>query len=150
MPAVRAAIDYVHRKLGIEHPLASDRFLTNGVALFVKHAGQLLNVSEQGQHSMREDFERALSRIEVGKEGRPVLLFPFTRQPPLDIGQPRTILIDPQRSFGRPVLAKASVRTEVIEQRFSAGDAIAEMAQDYDVSPADIEEALRFERRRAA
>jgi uncharacterized protein (DUF433 family) len=47
------------------------------------------------------------------------------------------------------VVAGAYVRTEVIEERFRARDTIAEMASDYEVSPQDIEEALRFERRRA-
>ena len=76
-------------------------------------------------------------------------LFPFTRESPLETKPPRSVLVDPARSFGRPVLANAYVRTEVVEARFRAGDGIADMARDYDVSVADIEEALRFERRRA-
>jgi uncharacterized protein (DUF433 family) len=60
------------------------------------------------------------------------------------------VLVDPLRSFGRPVLAAVYVRTEVIIDRFRAGDSIAEMASDFDASAADIEEALRFEQRRRA
>lgn len=149
MPEVRKAIDFVRERLGIERPLASARFLTNGISLFLEQAGELLNVSEQGQQAWREDFERALTRIEFDrKSGAPMLLFPFTREASADA--PRTVLVDPARSFGRPVLAGAYVRTEVIESRFCAGDSIADMAADYGVGVAEIEEALRFEHRSAA
>jgi uncharacterized protein (DUF433 family) len=147
---VRTAIDFLRRELGVPRPLATQKFLTNGVALFVEHAGKLLNVSEQGQHALREDFERALTRIEFGTHGGPIVLFPFTRDAALAGEQPRSVVVDPSRSFGRPVLAGAFVRTEVVEQRFRAGDAITEMAVDYGVPPEAIEEALRFEHRRAA
>ena len=147
---VRKAIDFLRRELDVRRPLATQKFLTNGVALFVEHAGELLNVSEQGQRALREDFERALMRIEFGKHGGPVVLFPFTREVSASEDQPRSVIVDPARSFGRPVVAGAYVRTEVIEQRFRAGETIAEMAEDYGVSAATVEEALRFEHRRAA
>jgi uncharacterized protein (DUF433 family) len=120
------------------------------VALFVEHAGELLNVSEQGQQALRDDFAQALARIEFGRHGGPVLLFPFTRNATRGDEQPRSVVVDPARSFGRPVLAGIYVRTQVIEERFRAGDTIAEMAEDYGVPAATIEEALRFEHRSAA
>lgn len=148
---VRAAVEYMRKQLNEERPLASARFRTNGIDLFVDHAGELLNVSKQGQRAMREDFERALDRVDFSNDGnRPVRLFPFTRPPSAGDPQPKTVVVDPALSFGRPVLTGAYVRTEVIENRFQAGDSIAEMALDYAVTPQHIEEALRFEQRRAA
>ena len=97
--------------------------------------------------------ERALTRIEYGDGGAPLVLFPYTRASAEAVAsreQPRTVVIDPRRSFDRPVLAGAYVRTEVIEDSFRAGDSIADMARDYGVQPAAVEEALRFESRRAA
>ena len=149
LPQVRAAVDYMRRSLGERTPLASASFRTNGVDLFVEHAGELLNVSKQGQRAMREDFERALARVAYADTGAPVRLFPFTR-PPASAEQPKAVVVDPAMSFGRPVLTGAFVRTEVIEQRFRAGDSIAEMAGDFAVTPDVIEEALRFEQRAAA
>jgi uncharacterized protein (DUF433 family) len=60
------------------------------------------------------------------------------------------VVVDPTRAFGRPVISGAFVRTEVVEDRFRAGDTIDQMAADYDVPASVIEEALRFERLRAA
>lgn len=150
LPQVRKALVFMQHQLDEPRPLASARFRTNGVDLFVEHADVLLNVSRSGRQALREDFERALTRIEFGAADRPVLLFPLTRESPANIEQPKTVLVDPLRSFGRPVLARVYVRTEVIVERFTAGDSIAEMAADFGTSPSDIEEALRFEQRRAA
>ncbi len=60
------------------------------------------------------------------------------------------VVIDPTIGFGRPILVRASVSTAVIFDRFGAGDKIDELAADFDVSTADIEEAIRFESRLAA
>lgn len=147
---IRKGIDFLRRRLDVSRPLATQKFLTNGVALFVEHAGDLLNVSEQGQQALRQDFEQALARIEFGRHGGPVLLFPFTRTTTAGSEQPRSVVVDPRRSFGRPALADVHVRTDVVLQRFRAGDSIAEMAEDYGVPATAIEEALRFEHRSAA
>ena len=147
---VRDSMDYLRKQLLVDHPLIDRQFHTNGIDLFVEHASQLLNVSREGQEAMRGDFEQALARIERDSRGAPVRLFPFSRTALSSVEQPRSIVIDPRLSFGRPVLALAAVPTEVIVDRFCAGDSPAEMAKDYGVDKKDIEEALRFEQRLAA
>lgn len=150
LPKVRDSVEYVRSQLGSDRPLIDRQFRTNGIDLFVEHASQLLNVSRQGQEAMRGDFELALARIERDSSGTPIRLFPFSRTSAADKEQPRTVVIDPRLSFGRPVISKAAVPTEVVVDRFRAGDSVAEMAGDYGVGEAEIEEALRFEQRRAA
>lgn len=150
LPKVRSALKYVRNQLAIERPLLDQAFQTNGVALFVEHAGQLLNVSAAGQAAMRGEFEVALSRIHRNDSGQPVRLFPLSRPSSPSTTQPRVVAIDPRVGFGRPIVAPAGVRTEVIADRFAAGDSPAEMAEDYGVNESDILEALRFEQRLAA
>ncbi len=146
LPQVRKAVAYMQRKLGDARPLLSRQLRTNGIDLFVESAGQLLNVSKEGQQALRDDFERALSRVDFNRQGDAIRLFPFTKPRTCSHAeQPRVVVIDPQRSFGRPVVNGAYVRTEVIKDRFLAGDSMAEMAADYRVSVTDIEEAIRFE-----
>jgi uncharacterized protein (DUF433 family) len=152
MPVVRESLDFVTRELHEPRPLIASQFLTNGLDLFVKHAGQLLNTSQQGQQALRGDFEQALTRIERNREGMPVRLFPYSRTTSSLRDQPSSIVIDPQLAFGRPALARAGITTEVIADRYLAGDSEDEMAGDYGVEPTDIREAIRFEleQRRAA
>jgi uncharacterized protein (DUF433 family) len=148
LPKVRRSLDYVRDKLASPRPLLDTQFQTNGIDLFVAHASQLLNVSKQGQQALRGEFERALARIERDANGAPIRLFPFTRSHGAEGAA--VIVVDPRLSFGRPLLMHAGVKTDVIRSRFNAGDSIGEMARDYRVEPAAIEEALRFEQRLAA
>lgn len=147
---VRDSISYLRTQLGTDRPLIDQQFKTNGVDLFVEHASHLLNVSKQGQEALRGDFAVALARIERDRSGMPIRLFPFSRSTAPDAKQPKSIVIDPRLSFGRPVLSDVAVPTEVIVGRFRAGDTLVEMAKDYGVDEKEIEEALRFEQRRAA
>ena len=150
LPNVRASLDYVQEQLGSSSPLLDRDFKTNGIDLFVRHASKLLNVSQKGQQALRGEFEMALARIERDKQGTPIRLFPFSRTSTAAVDQPRTVVIDPRLSFGRPVISKVAVPTGIIFDRFRAGDSLAEMAGDYGVAEAEIEEALRFEQRLAA
>lgn len=94
---------------------------------------------------MRGDFERALARIERDHAGMPIRLFPYSRTNADLSRQPSAIVIDPRLAFGRPALVRAGVTTEVIAERYRAGDSEAEMAGDYGVEQSDIAEAIRFE-----
>jgi uncharacterized protein (DUF433 family) len=150
LPKVRASLEYVRAQLGSDRPLLDRDFKTNGIDLFVRHASRLLNVSQQGQQALRGEFELALARIERDNSGMPIRLFPFSRSKSSEKQQPKTVVIDPRLAFGRPVISKVAVPTAIIVDRFRAGDSLAEMAGDYGVAEADIEEALRFEQRLAA
>ena len=150
MPVVRDSLDYVAGRLGLQRPLIAREFKTNGIGLFIEHAGTLVNVSQQGQTGLRGDFETALERIERNKQGHPVRLFPFTRTAASLSDQPPAVVIDPRMAFGRPALTRGGVTTAVVEDRFRAGDSPVDMAQDYGVAQEDIWEAIRFEQRRAA
>ena len=145
---VRDSIDYVGKRLGLTRPLLDVQFQTNGIHLFVEHASRLLSVSQQGQEAMRSDFERLLQRIERDPAGTPVRLYPFTR--PNSTDGDRVVVLDSRLAFGRPIVMPARIKTDVIRDRFNAGDSLAEMAQDFRVEQSVIEEALRFEQRLAA
>lgn len=149
LPRVRAGVEFLRSRLDSDRPLIDREFMTNGIDLFVDHATELLNVSQRGQKALRGDFEQALARIERDRRGTPVRLFPFSRTSVTDTQQPKTIVIDPHRAFGRPVLSSAAITTEVIIGRFNAGDSMTEMAKDYGVDETEIEEAIRFEKRAA-
>ena len=126
--------------------MLDEDFRTNGLDLFLSYDEHLVNVSGGGQLALRDEFERALDRIERGAGGAPVRLFPYTRKVAHTTGLPSVVAIDPKIAFGRPIVAGAGVRTDVINDRFGAGDSPAEMAEDYGVSEENILEALRYER----
>jgi uncharacterized protein (DUF433 family) len=148
MPKVRRALDYVQSALSLTRPLASRRFQTDGVDLFVDHYGHLINASEQGQMAMKEWLGAALVRVEWDSAGQPVRLFPYTRKEPADSAG--LIMIDPSVSGGRAVIRGTRIAVEVIAERYKAGESIRELAQDYGRDPDEIEEAVRCELKIAA
>lgn len=143
---VRDGLEYVSRAIGADRPLLVRAFETNGVDLFVAHTMGLLNVTKQGQMALRGDLERRLARVEWGELDTPVRLFPFTRRS-RDFQESRAVAIDPQVAFGRPVVFGAGVTTEIVGDRFVAGDTPRDMADDYGVGEDQILEALRYEQR---
>jgi len=140
---VRKSVEYVKNKLGSKHPLAEQKFVTDGVDLFVEAFGQLVNISREGQLAIKDLIESYLQRVERDRIGAPIRLYPFTRERKPD--EPRIIVIDPSISFGRPVLVGTGIATTIIAQRYKAGESIEELAQDYGRSISDIEEAIRCE-----
>lgn len=141
---IRSALRFVGKEFGTERPLLTADFETNGVTVFVRKLGQLVDASQAGQTVMRDVMSAYLKRIE--REGdRACRLYPFTRTGSLD--DPRSVFIDPRVSFGRPVLANCRIPTAIIAERYKAGDSIEHLAADYGCHQADIQEALRCELR---
>jgi uncharacterized protein (DUF433 family) len=144
---VRPALEYTRRELGVDRPLIHQQFETNGLDLFIHHLGDTVNASQNGQLAMR--FRTRLTRIERDNHGMPIKLFPFTR-PSEALNDAKLIVIDPEVAFGRPAIAGRGIATDVIADRYSAGEPIDSIAEDYGADPAQIEEAIRCELRRAA
>ncbi|MGI9301869.1 MAG: DUF433 domain-containing protein [Gammaproteobacteria bacterium] len=148
MPKVRDAIDYLEKTVGSSHPLISRELQTDGLDLFIDEYGKLVNINRAGQQVIREVLEAALRRIERDRSGIPIKLYPFTRSSIEDA--PAVIVINPALSAGRPVLAGTGIATEVIADRYKAGDSIKSLARDYERTAEEIEEAIRCELQAAA
>ncbi|WP_413172481.1 DUF433 domain-containing protein [Anabaena azotica] len=140
---VRMALDYIDEQFQVPHPLARERFRTDGVDLFIERYGSLINASQCGQTDMKDAFNAHLERIEPDDKGLAIKLFPFTRSHEED--NPRIVVIDPRIAFGRLVIAETGIATSVLAERYQAGESIEDLAYDYDCDRLKIEEAIRCE-----
>lgn len=139
LPKVRIAVSYLRKRFPSPHPLADHDFQTNGVDLFVEKFGEVLNISRDGQIEIKQLIEASLRCVERDDKGIPIKLY-------LPRDQQRScVVIDPNRGFGRPVLDGSGVRTEVVVERFNAGEAIASLADDYALEVNVIEDIIRSE-----
>ena len=136
---VRRALETLRGKFPSRHPLIDREFLTDGLDLFIQEGG-LVNLVRSGQLAMREVLEIYLRRIERDPRIR---FFPFVTRKAAD--EPRIVVIDPQISFGRPVIAGTSIGTAIIASRFEARESIQGLANEYQITPGEIEEAIRWE-----
>jgi uncharacterized protein (DUF433 family) len=149
MAKVRTALDFLRNRLGVkDHPLIHEQMQTDGVNLFVEKLGALISVSQRGQSAMKEVLQAALKRIDRDVEGNPIRLYPFTRRGLSDA--PRMVVIDARLAGGRPVIAGTGLSTDVIAERYKAGDSVAGLVEDYGRTREEIEEAIRCELQAAA
>jgi len=141
--AVRQALAYAQRELKIDQLLLREELYTAGGELFLDRYGELMNLSASGQLAMRKVFEAHLKRVEWGKLRFPVRLYPFLVSGSADA---KSIVIDPQISFGRPVVSNAFISTRSIVDRIDAGENVEDVARDYNLTPEVVEEAVVYER----
>jgi len=141
--AVRQALAYAQRELRIDQLLLREELCTAGGELFLDRYGELTNLSASGQLAMRMVFAAHLKRVEWGKLRFPVRLYPFLVSESSDA---KSIVIDPQISFGRPVVSNAFISTRSIVDRIDAGEKVEDVARDYDLTREVVEEAVVYER----
>lgn len=143
MQHLRKAVAILEREIGFAHALASKRLYTDGARLLFDYAEREgdadlagLTVVVSQQKVFAEVVEDYLTRIEYGSDGwAELLVSPATPN--------RTILVDPERSFGQPIFAHGAVRVEDVLDRWRAGESIAHVAEDFGVPAEDVEDYLR-------
>ena len=148
LPNIRRALDYCREHLDVDRPLAVEPFETDGVYLFVRRLGEIINASRKGQLVMKSVVEAYLERIDYDDARTPIRFYPFLRRshgmPDLNMKE-KVIVVDPLISFGRPVIQGTRIPTSSIHDRFIAGESVDSIARDYSLKRSLIEEAIRYE-----
>jgi uncharacterized protein (DUF433 family) len=144
MDALRRAIRYAQKQFGNEHLLLSPELRTDAGAVLLERYGQLIELSASGQIAMRHLFNEHLARVDWDEWKFPVRLFPFPGSGVVPV-KDRPVAIAADVAFGRPVLVRGGITTAVIAKRIDAGETMAELAEDYDLTPDDIEAAVLYE-----
>ena len=138
---VREAARYAQKAFKIDRLLLSPELRAQAGQLFLDRYGELVNLSKSGQLAMRKLLEAYLERVDW-KGHLPVRLYPFVSG---ELVIDRRIVIDPEIAFGRPVISRRSVSTATIAERIDAGESVRDLAEDYDLRPEEIEEAVLYE-----
>ena len=141
---VRAALIFAEKALGIDRLLLRPELRTEKGRVFLDRYGELIDLSASGQLAMRRVVEEHLKRVEWDTSKFPVRLYPFVSSEAL--GDERPIAIDPRVAFGRPVVWRKGISTSTITERVDAGESVQAIADDYDLGPAEIEQAVVYER----
>lgn len=143
---IRSAIQYIARRFPSVHPLITEQFWTDGKDLLVKKLELTIDASSGGQLGLRPVLDLYLRRIERDRFGLPMQLFPFRVgwREKIDEEPPKTVVIDPDVSSGRPVVYGTGVMTCILSGRYKAGERIGELARDYGLSRHRVEEAIHY------
>lgn len=127
------------------HPFCTHRFQTDGRQLFAE-------VHEAtGEKSLLDIIKK--QRIFEG------IISPYFKELEFEAGdvlarwRPKTsrrlVVLDPSRSFGHPIVEKHGIPTEILA-RSAKASSISEIARWYEISEAEIEDAVEFEAKLAA
>jgi uncharacterized protein (DUF433 family) len=144
MPNVRKAIEYVQTQLGIERLLIDPQLKAGAGRMFLDRYSHLIDLPTSGQLVIRSAFAHHLEAVVRNPVGVPVKLYPWMPNP---LEEPRrTIVIDPEISFGAPVTAHRSISTAVLTNLVDAGVTLDDLAAEYGLSTAEVGDAIQFER----
>jgi uncharacterized protein (DUF433 family) len=139
MQEIRAAIDYAMADDPNPHPLITRKFETEGSSLFVSKLEQVVNYSKHGQLAFAELMRGYLDRIDRDTTG-PSGLYPFVPNKPAS----KVVVIRPGVSSGVPTVAGTGISIPVLYGRFTAGDSIPDIADDYDLTIEKVEDAIAY------
>jgi len=142
LKAIRDAREYLCSKLKSEFPFAEYKFKTDGKTLFLDYEqiegdrgrGTLIRPDRQGQLAWESVIGR-LQEFEYDQEGIAIRWHVSGKDSP--------IVIDPRVAFGAPTVS--GMPTAALKGRWSAGESITDIADDFQISEYDVIAALKFE-----
>ncbi len=89
--------------------------------------------------AMKKILDSVLSRIDWDEKKFAKRFYPSFE------GDERKVFIDPLYSFGKAVISKRYISTQVISQRVNAGEPPEDVARDYRITQTEVEQAVVFE-----
>lgn len=147
---IRPAVEALQKEIGIGHALASRRLYTDGAEVLYDHAreheaGEVLDlvVVRTGQRQFAQVVKDYLHRITYADDGWATRL----RLPAYSRAE---VVVDTRLAFGLPVVAHGGARVEDLVDRFQAGDGVADIADDFGVPHAEVEDVIRVATKSAA
>jgi uncharacterized protein (DUF433 family) len=150
MQRIRPAVDILASTIGVEHALASEKLYTDGAEVLYDYASRRdeedlldLTVVRTGQHQFSELVRDYLKRITYASDG-------WATRVRLPIYEHAGVVVDTDRAFGLPLVVHGGARVEDLVDRFVAGDALVDIAADFGVPEAEVEDVIRVATRAAA
>lgn len=141
---IREAARYACRLFHDNHPFTMRRFQTDGNRIFGEAA------EGQGEHVLDMNRRQWVSRPIVRQSLFEGIEFDGGQAARWYPTKNRKVVVDPARSFGRPVLADYGVPTEVLFAAFKVEGSVDRVSEWYDVPKPAVRAAIGFEQKIAA
>ncbi len=140
LQAIRFAITCAQQAFGIERPLASQAFKTDGSEILmdaIENDGQLVSLSKKrpGQKVFKDIVARSLNDLEY--EDQKVARWRPRRF--------RNVVIDPARNFGDPLLDEYGVSTKMVWEEYQIFKDLDYLSKIYEIPTATLRMGLSFE-----
>lgn len=140
LPTIRLCIDRAKELLGDEHPFSTRAFKSDGKRIFLDITGDVsqprLYDLKDKQQVFRDFVMPSLKGLEFGDERAERWWLEPTR---------KTIVVDPRRSFGQPIINRSGLLTSRVVQEVKAEGSEERVAKLYEVPVGAVRDAMRFE-----
>lgn len=143
LPTIRSCITAAREILGDEHPFSTTAFKTDGRKLFLDITGTVEDAIMYDLRSRQRVFREVVLPSMSGLDFGPEVAERWWLVP----GR-RTIVADPERSFGQPIVAASGLLTSRVVQEIKAEGTPERVAKLYQLPIRSIRDALRFEQDR--
>jgi uncharacterized protein (DUF433 family) len=143
---IRLCAEKARELIGRDHPFSTRRFKTDGRTIFaetVDQSGetQFLDLARSQLAFARVIAPSLYAGIDFSDRDEPARWWPA--------GAQHSIVIDPARSFGQPIVNNAGVPTVVLADAVEAEGSVAKVATLFRIAPNQVRAAVQFERRLA-
>jgi uncharacterized protein (DUF433 family) len=141
LPTIRLCIDRAREMLGDDHPFSTRAFKSDGKRIFLEitqglEEPRLIDLKDR-QHVFRDFVLPSLKGLEFGDERVERWWLVPAR---------KTIVADPKRSFGQPIIDKIGILSSRVVQELRAEGSVERVAKLYEVPVSAVRDAIKFER----
>jgi uncharacterized protein (DUF433 family) len=147
-PTIRQCLLRASEIVDDRHPFSTRRFKSDGRKIFLEITDRLSAV----------DQESALIDLKSRQRVFKTIVAPSFVDLSFDadvasrwwlLPNKRTVVLDPERSFGQPIVAEGGIPTARLAQAVDAEGSVDRVAKLFELKPLIVRDALRFERREA-
>jgi uncharacterized protein (DUF433 family) len=138
---LRAAHEVARKRYQTEHPFCTRTFATDGKHILeeLKTATDHIEYEEiaRSQTVFAEVVRPFIKDLDFSADKRLLRWWPLSKS--------RSVVLDPNRQFGQPIVSDAGVATEILYLAVKAGECQRDVANWYEVKESDVRDAIDFE-----
>lgn len=140
LPTIRICMERAREIVGQDRPFSTQQFKTDGKTIFLEITRDLDEPELIDLRRKQGVFNRvvapSLADLDFGPDGAERWWLLHGR---------RTIVADPDRAFGQPIVADHGITTARVVQAVKAEGSVAAVAKIYEIKPKLIRDALAYE-----
>lgn len=145
--ALRLASQRAKELLGRHHPFSTQIFRSDGRTILAEITKATGDKALLDLMSKQFVFDKVIAPylyqgLDFNELKEPARWWP--------LGKDRSIVIDPQRAFGAPIIARTGVPTKILSQAAKAEQSLEFVANWYGVDVNEVTDAVQFEAKLAA
>ena len=139
LPTVRVCLDRAQDLIGSDHPLSTKQFKTDGKSIFLEitegvNEPELVNLKTR-QGVFNTVVAPSLSGLEFDDDAASRWL----------LNPKKTLVADPERSFGQPLIAEHGITTAAVARAVQSEGSIDAVAELYEIKKSLIKDAILYE-----